>query len=269
MGIVNVTPDSFSADQRTPTLESALARAETLLAQGATLLDIGGESTRPNATPVDCEEECARVIPVIEALHARHPEAILSVDTRHTAVARAALEAGAVILNNVAGCDPEPGMVELAAETGAGYILMQMPGTPQTMESCAGTVGEAAIVDAVQTALERGVARLLAAGVTPEQVALDVGLGFGKSPAESLQLLAATAHFATLGYPLVVGASRKRFLGHDDPNLRVGASLGAALWAAQAGAAIVRVHDVWETAEALRLYRAAQQRSEGLTKCSR
>lgn len=260
MGIVNATPDSFYAGSRTPRPMEAIARGRRLFAEGAAVLDVGGESTRPGAEPVTPEEEAARVIPVIRGLRATCPGALLSVDTRRTAVARAALEAGADIVNDVSGCDPDEGMWELVAASGAGYVLMHMRGNPQTMDSLT-DYGD--VVTAVAGALVSCAGRLEARGARAAQIALDPGLGFAKTHGDSMRLLAATARFAALPYPWLVAASRKRFLGEAagglDAEGRGPASVGAALWAVGEGADIVRVHDVRETVQAMRAFLAAQR----------
>lgn len=266
MGIVNATPDSFYAGSRTPGAEEAIARGRRLVAEGAAVLDVGGESTRPGADPVAPEEEAARVVPVIRGLRAACPGTLLSVDTRRTAVARAALEAGADIVNDVSGCTPDEGMWELVAASGAGYVLMHMRGDPTTMDSLT-AYGD--VVTAVAGALVSCAGRLEATGAHPEQIALDPGLGFAKTHRDSLRLLAATARFAALPYPWLVAASRKRFLGEaagcPDAEARGPASVGAALWAISEGADMVRVHDVRETVQAVRVFCAARRvaRAEG------
>ncbi len=266
MGIVNATPDSFYAGSRTPGAEEAIVRGRRLVAEGAAGLDVGGESTRPGADPVAPEEEAARVVPVIRGLRAACPGTLLSVDTRRTAVARAALEAGADIVNDGSGCTPDEGMWELVAASGAGYVLMHMRGDPTTMDSLT-AYGD--VVTAVAGALVSCAGRLEATGAHPEQIALDPGLGFAKTHRDSLRLLAATARFAALPYPWLVAASRKRFLGEaagcPDAEARGPASVGAALWAISEGADMVRVHDVRETVQAVRVFWAARRvaRAEG------
>lgn len=264
MGIVNATPDSFYAGSRTPGAEAAVVRGRALFAEGAAVLDVGGESTRPGADPVAPEEEIARVVPVIRGLRAACPGALLSVDTRRTAVARAALEAGADIINDVSGCTPEPGMWELVAASGAGYVLMHMRGDPRTMDALTQYDD---VVTAVAGALVSCAERLEACGARAGQIMLDPGLGFAKTHPDSLRLLAATAHFAALPYPWLVAASRKRFLGEvagcPEAEGRGPASVGAALWAVSEGADMVRVHDVRETAQAMRVFLAARRIAGG------
>ena len=260
MGIVNVTPDSFYPGSRVPGAEAAIARGVAFTQAGAQVLDIGGESTRPGAEAVSIEAEIARVVPVVAGLRAAVPEALLSVDTRRTAVARAAIEAGADIINDVAACEPDAGMAELVAETGVGYVLMHARGNPQTMDSL---TDYRDVVADVEAELLRAARELERAGAKPEQVMLDPGLGFAKTHAGSLKLLAATARFARLPYPYLVAASRKRFLGEITARAaaeeRGPASVGAALWAIAQGADMVRVHDVAETVDALKVFWAAQE----------
>lgn len=260
MGIVNVTPDSFYSGSRVPGAEEAIARGVAFHQAGAQVLDIGGESTRPGAEAVSIEAEIARVVPVVAGLRAAVPEAFLSVDTRRTAVARAAIEAGADIINDVAACEPDAGMAELVAETGVGYILMHARGTPQTMD---GLTDYRDVVAEVEAELLRVAGELARVGVRAEQVMLDPGLGFAKTHPGSLKLLAETARFARLPYPYLVAASRKRFLGEITGRAaaeeRGPASVGAALWAIAQGADMVRVHDVAETVDALAVFWAAQE----------
>ncbi len=258
MGVVNVTPDSFFDGGRHASTEAAVAHGRQLEAEGADILDIGGESTRPGAAPVDEAEELRRVLPVIEALAGR-TQAVLSIDTHKPAVARAALAAGARIVNDVAANREDPAMARLLAETGAGYICMHMLGTPQTMQE-APRYGE--VVTEVGAFFERQLARLAAAGVRAEQVALDVGIGFGKTLEHNLRLLAHLDFYTRFNRPLVLGASRKSFLGRllgvDAPG-RLPGSLACAAWAVWLGAQVVRVHDVAVTRQVARTIEALRQ----------
>jgi len=255
MGIVNVTPDSFSDGGQHATTDAAVAHALSLAANGADLLDIGGESTRPGAPTVPEGEELARVIPVIKKL-AGATEAALSVDTQKPVVAAAALEAGAVIVNDIAAHRTDPAMWQTAATAGAGYVAMHMLGTPQTMQD-APAYGD--VVAEVHDFFGDRLKAMAASGIPAEQVALDPGIGFGKTPEHNLALLGALEHFTKWQRPLLVGASRKSFLGHltgavvDD---RLPGSLACACRAAEAGAGIVRVHEVRETAHALKTWAA-------------
>jgi dihydropteroate synthase len=255
MAILNLTPDSFYARSRVARVDEAVARGEQFYRDGAQILDLGAESTRPGARALTVEAECERLIPVVQALREALPEALLSVDTRHTATARAALEAGADIINDVSACAPEEGMFELLAETGAGYVLTHARG--------GATLGEE--LHDPETCTARVIQDLLtmahraeAMGVNPAQIQLDPGLGFAKTAEVSTRLLQETARFAALPYSVMIAASRKRFLGaltrHPEADERGAASLGAALLALHAGANVVRVHDVRETIDALTVF---------------
>jgi len=257
MGILNVTPDSFSDGGRFFDRAAAVERGLRLAEEGADILDVGGESTRPGAEPVGVEEELARVIPVIEAL-AQRTTAPISADTMKPKVARAALAAGAAIINDVAsGNNPE--MARLAAETGAGYVLMHMNGVPRDMQKKPEYGDVAAAVDAF---FGERLSRLAAAGVDPEQVVIDPGIGFGKRLEHNLQLLAALGQFTKWKRPILVGASRKSFMGQllgaavED---RLAPSLACACWAAQRGAQIIRAHDAAATRQALRMTEALME----------
>ncbi|MBI1406362.1 MAG: dihydropteroate synthase [Caulobacter sp.] len=256
MGIVNVTPDSFSDGGRHEGAQAAVEHGLRLLADGADLLDIGGESTRPGAAPVSEAEELARVIPVLSGLRAG-TDAPLSVDTMKPAVARAAMAAGAAIWNDVSALTA-PGACETAAELGCQVVLMHMRGEPRTMQAAPhydNVVGE------VEAFLLARASAALAAGVARDRIWLDPGIGFGKTVAHNLALLAALPRLVALGYPVLLGASRKRFIASLDPlgkeaGARLGGSLAAALRGGAAGVAAVRVHDVRETVQALRVQAA-------------
>ena len=256
MGIVNVTPDSFSDGGQFASTQAAVDYALRLIEQGAGILDVGGESTRPGAEPVPEEEELRRVLPVIESL-ANRVEVPLSIDTLKPGVAQVALAAGASIVNDVGANRSHPvAMRDLIAQTGAGYICMHMQGSPRTMQEQP-TYRDVAteVGDYFQHQLEG----LVQAGVAPEQVVLDVGLGFGKTVDHNLQLLAALDRTRRLGRPMLVGASRKSFIGKllgGGTSQRLPGSLACACWAVQPGAQIIRVHDVPETWQALRLTEA-------------
>jgi dihydropteroate synthase len=258
MGIVNVTPDSFSDGGQFHRTEAAVAHAEQLVAEGADLLDIGGESTRPDAAPVDEAEELARVVPVIREL-ARRNFGPISVDTMKPAVARAALEAGAALVNDVAANRADDAMWRIVAESGAGYIAMHMQGEPRTMQLQPGYADVVAEVDAF---FGERLERLAAAGVKAEQVALDPGIGFGKTLEHNLQLLGRLDALRNRRRPLLVGISRKSFIGRltgASVADRLPGSLAGACWAVGLGAAIVRTHDVAASRQALRLTDALMQ----------
>ncbi|HUX38215.1 MAG TPA: dihydropteroate synthase [Rectinemataceae bacterium] len=250
MGVLNTTPDSFHAASRRTTLAAAREAALAMLASGAAIIDIGGESTRPGSAPVDEAEELERVIPAIEALR-RESDAAISVDTRKAAVWKAALDAGADILNDVSALRDSPEAGALAAKAGAPVVLMHMKGEPATMQ-------EAPYYDdcpsEVRSFLLDAAARALAAGVPAERIVLDPGIGFGKRLEDNLALLSALDSLRDLGYPLLVGLSRKGFVGSltgKPVEGRLAGSLGAAAAAWTLGARIFRVHDVAETRDLL------------------
>jgi len=261
MGVVNVTPDSFYDGGRYADTDEAVAHAVELVAQGADLLDIGGESTRPGAVPVPEAEEMRRVLPVIERLVGR-VSVPLAVDTMKPAVAHAALAAGASIVNDVAANRTDPALWRIVAEFQAGYVCMHMQGTPQTMQLQPHYEDVLAEVEAF---FRERLERLAEHGVAAEQVVLDVGLGFGKTVTHNLQLLAGLARFTRCNRPLLVGASRKSFIGAvlaADVRSRLPGSLACAAWAVAAGAQIIRAHDVAETVQVVRMIEAilAQRR---------
>lgn len=252
MGIVNVTPDSFSDGGLYLDPKAAVAHAVKLVEEGAEIIDVGGESTRPQALPVEESEELRRVIPVIEQLAAclRVP---LSIDTRKPGVARAALQAGASLVNDVEANREDPAMWQAVAEAGAGYVAMHMQGTPQTMQSKP-TYGN--VVDEVGLFFADRLARLGAAGLKPEQVVLDVGIGFGKTVEHNLELLAGLNRFKKFGRPLLLGVSRKSFLGKllgTEVAARLPAGLACVCWAVGAGVQVIRTHDVGATLQAVRM----------------
>jgi dihydropteroate synthase len=252
MGIVNVTPDSFSDGGRSLALGDAVETAGRLVAEGADLLDIGGESSRPGADVVPVEEELARVIPVVRALVGRVSVPI-SVDTTKPEVAARALEAGASIINDIRGLD-DPDLLALVAGSGAGVVLMHMQGTPRTMQV---DPSYEDVVREVRDELARKVERAERAGIARDRIAVDPGLGFGKTFAHNLALLRNLETFADLGCVLLVGTSRKGFLGKL-AGRRTGdqtiPSVTSALAAAASGARVVRVHDVGPTVEAFRVW---------------
>jgi len=260
MGVLNVTPDSFSDGARFLDVESALAQARRLIGEGADILDVGGESTRPGAEPVSADEEIARVVPVIEAIR-RMSDVRLSVDTMKPAVARAALAAGAQMWNDVTALAGSPESLAVAAEAGCEVVLMHMQGKPRTMQR---RPHYDDVVIEVAAFLAARADEAMAAGVARERIWLDPGLGFGKTAAHSLALLRELGRLTTLGFPVLVGASRKSFVGAlavdgSGPGDRLGGSIAAALLAVRAGAAAVRVHDVAATRQALAILSAVEQ----------
>lgn len=248
MGVVNITPDSFSDGGRWATTELAVAHGRQLLAQGADLLDIGGESTRPGASRVEPAEEMARVLPVIGELAGQG--AAISVDTTHAVTAQAALQAGAVIVNDVSGGLADAAMHDVVADSGAVYVCQHWRGGPQTMDRLTDYPG--GVVAGVEAELAQRLAELDAAGVRREQVVIDPGLGFAKTHAQSWELLSATGRLGRdLGLPVLVGASRKRFLAQavpqavaGDPMARDATTVATTALAAACGAWAVRVHEI-------------------------
>ncbi len=250
MGVVNVTPDSFSDGGRFLARDAAVARGQELAAEGAEIIDIGGESTRPGAAPVPEEEEIGRVVPVVEAL-APAIAATLSVDTSKLGVARAALDAGARYVNDVTAFRAAPELAGLVAERGAGCCLMHMLGEPRTMQE---DPRYDDVVAEVKAFLEARLAFAVGEGVSEERIHLDPGIGFGKTLPHNLELLRRLPELAALGRPLVVGVSRKAFLGRitgREAGERTAATVAASLLAWERGAQILRVHDVALVRDAL------------------
>lgn len=258
MGVVNVTPDSFSDGGRFLEPAAAVDAALTLAEEGASLLDIGGESTHPGATPVPPEAEWRRVAPVLEALRDRSPVPV-SIDTRHPEVAGRAIAAGADLVNDVEGLRSEE-MRRVVARTGAGAIVMHMRGIPETMQS---NLDYSDLRGEVFRSLADSTDRALEDGIAPELLLVDPGLGFGKSAEQSLELLLHAGEFRSLGYPVVLGPSRKSFLGAlagaSGTGERLEAGLAAAVLAAERGVALVRTHDVGPTVRALALVAAGER----------
>jgi dihydropteroate synthase len=256
MGIVNVTPDSFFDGGKFFDADAAIMHGLQLAADGADILDIGGESTRPGAEPVPECEELRRVMPVIRRL-VESVELPLSIDTRKALIARAAIEAGAEIINDVSGLEHDPAMVEVTVASGAAVCVMHMRGTPQTMQGNP-TYGD--VVREVHDYLRGRRDALVAAGVDVQCICLDPGLGFGKTADQSLTLLSHCGLLHDLGCPVLVGPSRKSFLGKlldNERADRTSATVGAALGLAAQGVQILRVHDVRPVREALLAFDAA------------
>ncbi len=255
MGIVNVTPDSFSDGGKFAQAGAAVQHALRLAEEGADILDIGGESTRPYSQPVSQEEELDRVLPVVRQL-AGQIKLPISIDTSKAAVARRCLDAGAEIINDVTGLEGDPAMVEVARETGAGVCAMHMQGTPQTMQE---NPTYENVVAEILLYLRQRRDTLTAAGIEPARICLDPGIGFGKTHQHNLDLLAACRQFHQLGCPLLVGHSRKGFLATllgDKEADRTAATIGVALSLALQGVQVIRVHDVRPVREALLLFEA-------------
>jgi dihydropteroate synthase len=254
MGILNVTADSFSADGRLAPA-AAVAHGRRMLAEGARIVDVGGESTRPGASPVDEAEEARRVVPVIAAL--AREGACVSVDTMKPGVMRAALDAGAAMINDVRALRA-PGALDIAAKSDAAVCLMHMRGEPQTMQFAP---AYADVVTEIRAFLQRRAAACMDAGIAASRIVVDPGFGFGKSVAHNLELLRDLDAITALGYPVMAGLSRKSTLGAitgRDVDDRLASSLAAALAAARRGARILRVHDVRETVDALAVWNAIE-----------
>jgi dihydropteroate synthase len=257
VGIVNVTPDSFSDGGAYASEDEAADAAERMLAEGAAIVDVGGESTRPGADPVDVEEELRRVVPVLERLAGRR----VSIDTSRAEVARQALALGAELVNDVTALRRDPELVGVVADSGASLCLMHMQGEPRTMQDAPRYDD---VVSEVSAFLEERLAHAVRAGVDEERVCLDPGLGFGKTPDQDLELLRRLDRIAALGRPVMVGISRKSTLARIvlGPGDRVGtdaASVGAAVAAFDRGATLFRVHDVRSHVEALAVAAAVER----------
>ena len=261
MGILNVTPDSFSDGGRFSSIDAAIRHAETLVNEGADIIDVGGESTRPISRAVPVDEEIRRVVPVIEAV-AKRFDTPLSIDTTKSEVASRSIDAGAEIINDISGLRFDPRIADIAAATNAGLVLMNSRGSFETMHQQPPVED---IVAEVMSDLRRAVDLANAREVSDEQIVLDIGLGFGKTFEQNLELIAKLDKIVNefTAYPLLVGASRKSFIGKicgDRPaSERVGGSVAAAMMAVQNGAKIVRVHDVAVTVDALRVAAAMRQ----------
>jgi dihydropteroate synthase len=261
MGVVNATPDSFSDGGRFLALDAAVARAERLAEEGADLVDLGGESTRPGALPVGEGEERRRVVPVVERLRARGFRIPISVDTSKGAVARAALEAGADLVNDVSGLS-DPALAAAVAAAGVPVVVMHTRGTPADM---AGRARYADLLAEVAAELRQAMGRGLAAGIPGDRVVLDPGLGFAKTPAQTVELLARVGELKGLGRPLLVGPSRKRFIGEltgAPVGERLPGTLAAVTACVLAGVEFVRVHDVAAARQAA-LVAAALRKAAG------
>jgi dihydropteroate synthase len=261
MGIVNVTPDSFSDGGEWFERDAAIAHGRRLAEEGASILDVGGESTRPFSDPVPADEERARVVPVIAALAGTGAQ--LSVDTMKLTVAREALDAGATFVNDVTAFRHEPALAGLVAERGCDCCLMHMLGDPRTMQV---DPQYDDVVSEVKAFLEERAAFAVAEGIAEERIMVDPGIGFGKTVAHNLELLRRLDEFGSLGFTVLVGTSRKGFLGQlvgrEDPHERVAATVATNVLALERGATVFRVHDVAATADALTVA-AATLRGDG------
>ena len=256
MGVLNVTPDSFSDGGRFFDPSAAIARGLVMVQEGADILDIGGESTRPGATPVEAEEELRRILPVIRSLR-KQSRIPISIDTMKARVAAAAVEAGADIINDISGLQHDPDMARVAAESEAGLVLMHLRGTPRTMQQ------EPEYTDVVAEVcghLRSAGSAAISAGVAVDRLVFDPGIGFGKTMNHNLALLRALPSFQIYGRPVLLGVSRKSFigrlLGNTDPLSREAPTIALTAWARQHGVRILRVHAVKENAQALRMMEA-------------
>lgn len=264
MGILNVTPDSFSDGGRHVAREEALASGLRMVEEGADILDVGGESTRPGADPVAPEEQIARVVPVITALRAALPTMPISIDTTSAAVADAAIEAGADMINDVAAGRDDPQMLALAASAGVPIALMHMQGTPKTMQDA--PQYHDVVVEVLTFLLERAAAAEMA-GVPSERILLDPGIGFGKRRDDNLDLIAALGRFVATGFPILLGTSRKRFMGsicnETVPERLMPATVATTAIGALKGVRVFRVHDVRENRQAADVAHAIRERGGG------
>ena len=263
MGILNVTPDSFSDGGRYADINAALQRADEMIAEGADVIDIGGESTRPGSRRVSADDEISRVVPVIEAISKRL-DVPVSIDTSKSAVADAAVDAGAEIINDISGLRFDEAIAEVAARHKTGLVLMHSRGEFETMHSQPPVED---IITEVEKDLRRSISAAAAAGVAAEQIVLDIGIGFGKTLDQNLKLIAQLDRLVNEFpvFPIMVGASRKSFLGKllgkDDPKERLSGSLASAAIAVWNGAKILRVHDVAATVDAVKIVTQTKLRS--------
>ena len=261
MGVVNVTPDSFSDGGRFATTAAAVSHALQLAEEGADIIDVGGESSRPGAQPVSEQEELKRVLPVIEQLAARLAIPI-SIDTVKAEVAKEALRVGASVINDIGANRNDEEMWRVAAESGAGYVAMHMQGSPQTMQD---NPSYNDVTREINEFFGERLNRLEGCGVNQEQVMFDVGIGFGKRAEDNLQLLAQLRHFTKWGRPLLLGASRKSFMGRwSGAEDRLAPSLACACWGVENGAQIIRCHDVAATRSALRKTEALMEQQKNV-----
>ena len=254
MGILNTTPDSFSDGGKHHSYDAACAQADILIQQGATLIDVGGESTRPGADPVSAHEEIERTRPVIDHIRKTYPNQLISIDTTKATVAEAALEAGADIINDISALKHDPDMAPLAAHTKAGVILMHKQGTPQTMQK---NPTYQNVVEEVRRHLSERLQAATQMGIADQACIIDPGIGFGKTLEHNLDLLRNLARFTEIA-PVLVGLSRKQFIGtltqKENPADRLTGSLAAAAYALSQGIHILRVHDVIETCELAHIF---------------
>ncbi len=263
MGVLNVTPDSFSDGGRFLDSGDAQRQAERMIAEGADLIDVGAESTRPGSEPTTAGQQIERAVPVIEAVRERHPDVPVSIDTRSAVVADAALQAGADLVNDVSALCDDPAMADLVATQGVPVVLMHMRGSPKTMQMAGdGPVYEDVVREVIEF-LHRRIEWAGQRGIPRERIIADPGIGFGKTVDHNLQLLRRLEEFERLGVPILIGASRKTFIGQvtevEAPDQRVAGSLACVAAAVAGGAAIVRVHDVAASRRAALMAHAIRQ----------
>ncbi len=254
MGILNVTPDSFSDGAEFLAPDKALEHAESMIRDGAEIIDVGGESSRPGAGAVPSELEISRVIPVIQCIRKKFPSIAISIDTTKSGVAKAALDAGANIINDISGLKKSPGMASLAAEYGAGLVIMHMRGKPSDMQSMT-DYGE--LIPEIIQFLGDAASSAVSCGVSPSSIAIDPGIGFSKNFQQNLEIMRNIESFKSLGYPLLVGPSRKSFvgrvLGRENPRDRLFGTAGAIAWLAMKKIEFLRVHDVQEMLDVVKM----------------
>lgn len=253
MGILNLTPDSFYARSRVPSHEEAVLRAKKMIEDGAEILDIGGESSRPGSDPVSPEEEISRIVPVIRELKRAFPETLLSVDTYHSATIEAALTAGADIANDITAL-ADPAYAKIVSEAGAPVILMHMQGEPKTMQE---NPHYDDVVEDVLDFLKERADRALAAGIAKDRIMIDPGIGFGKTYEQNMELIRNIDRFHVLELPVLLAVSRKSFIGNalglPDPKDRLEGTMAVSAWAATNGIEMIRVHDVLENTRIVRM----------------
>lgn len=270
MGIVNVTPDSFSDGGKYFNTDSAVEHIKRLLNEGADIIDIGGESTRPGSEPVDPEQEILRIVPVIERIREERNKCVISVDTRNAQTALAALSAGADMINDISGLEHDEGIAAAAAEFDAGLVLMHMRGKPGTMQSLKNLIYEDVVQEVIDF-LRKATQKALDNKVKRENIVIDPGIGFSKDLKGNQLLLGSMARFSKLGYPVLVGPCRKRFIGEvleiDEPRARIFGTAGVAAYLTGAGVDIIRIHDVKEIREAVTMYKWCMQGAENGPGC--
>lgn len=261
MGILNVTPDSFSDGGAYTTVEAAVARGLAMVGEGAGIVDVGAESTRPGSVGVAADEQIRRAIPVIRGMRAAGVQIPISIDTRSALVAAVAIEVGATIVNDVSALRDDTDMARMVAEAGVEVVLMHRRGTSADMQQGGGPAYEN-VIEEIRSFLRNRIEFSAAAGIAVDKIIVDPGIGFGKRVEDNLAILRSVAAFTELGRPVLIGASRKRFLGEvlglDDLRSRDAASIACAVLAALRGASIIRVHDVRGTCDAMRLVAAIQ-----------